>query len=122
MYPMRDLIASPWVATSKPSTRPDPAVGVMIPQSIRIVVVLPEPFAPRNANTSPGFTSSVSRLTAMKSPKLLVRSCVSIAASTLVQRLVEAVAAQREDAQPEKRQRQRVRPEHFESDAFENDP
>src|SRR5579884_615455 len=119
---MRRLIASPSVATSKPSTRPDPSVGVMIPQSIRIVVVLPEPFAPRNANTSPGRTSSVRWSTATSSPNLLVSPFASIAASTSVQRLAEPVGAEREHEQPVGGERQRVGPKHLDADALEDDP
>src|SRR5207248_10775507 len=108
---------------SNPSTRPVPLVGVMMPQSIRMVVVLPEPFEPRKANTSPVRTSKLRSSTAASAPKRFVNPRTSIAfATSLVQTLVEPARAEREDGQPEHRQRQRVGPEHLEPDALQDDP
>ena len=45
--------SSDWVFTSYPATVAVPLVGVNIPQSIRIVVLLPEPLGPRKPNISP---------------------------------------------------------------------
>ena len=58
--------------TSMPSTSIVPAVGVSRPISMRMVVLLPEPFAPRNAKIAPGATSKSRSSTAVKSPKRLV--------------------------------------------------
>src|SRR6185436_11002544 len=55
-----------------------PAVGRRSPISMRIVVLFPEPLAPRNAKMRPGRTAMLSRSTAVKSPKRRVRSCVSM--------------------------------------------
>src|SRR5262245_42803423 len=49
---------------SKPPTRMVPLVGNNRPHNILIVVVLPAPLGPRNANSSPGCTVNVSRSTA----------------------------------------------------------
>src|SRR5438105_4745298 len=119
---MRALMASLWVATSNPSTRPWPLLGVMIPHSMRMVVVLPDPFGPRNANTSPSLTSSDNRSTATRSHYIFVNSRASTAAGIhLVQRLAETIGAQAKHHQPEDRQGQNLRPQHFHPDAFEDD-
>ena len=44
----------------------------MIPRQIRIVVVLPAPFAPRKPKTSPGRTSNVSPSRAVVAPNRFV--------------------------------------------------
>src|SRR6266849_5109643 len=119
---MRALIDSLWVAMSNPSTRPSPLVGVMIPHNMRMVVVLPEPFGPRKANTSPSRTSNDSRSTAVRSPYTLVRSCALTAEVMSVQRLAEAVGAEPEDHQSENCQCQNFGPQHLDADALENDP
>jgi len=49
----RRLISSGCLLMSKPATRAVPAVGARMPQSMRIVVVLPEPFDPKNPKISP---------------------------------------------------------------------
>src|SRR5712691_8511774 len=91
-----------WLATSNPSTRPWPLDGVMIPHSMRMVVVLPDPFGPRNANTSPSPTSNDRRSTAIRSPYLFVNSRASTATGIrLIQRLAEPVGAQSEHHQAE---------------------
>src|SRR5216684_2102579 len=114
---MRALIDSLWVAMSNPSTRPSPLVGVMMPHNMRMVVVLPEPFGPRKANTSPSRTSNDSRSTAVRSPYTLVRSCALTAEVMSIQCLAEAVGAQ-----PENHQCQNFGPQHLDADALENDP
>src|ERR1035437_2459274 len=65
------------VATSKPATVTCPDVGCASVQSMLIVVDLPAPFGPRNANTSPSCTSKLMASAAVKSPKRLVRSRTS---------------------------------------------
>src|SRR5712691_3452172 len=119
---MRALMDSLWVATSNPSTRPWPLDGVMIPHSMRMVVVLPDPFGPRNANTSPSLTSSDRRSTAIRSPYIFVNSRASTATGIrLVQRLAEPIGAQPKHHQAEDRQRQDLWPQHLHADAFEDD-
>src|SRR5258708_6128482 len=119
---MRALIASLWVAMSKPRTRPWPLVGVMIPHSMRIVVVLPEPFGPKKAKTSPSRTSSDSRSTAISSPYAFVNSSALTAAVMSIERLAEAISAQPKHHQAEDRQREHLWPQYFDADALENDP
>src|SRR5947207_4174546 len=58
--------------------RASPEVGCTRPRSMPIVVVLPEPFGPRNPNTPPRGTRSVRRSTATTSPYCFVRSVVSM--------------------------------------------
>ena len=50
-----------------------PAVGAIRPSNMRMVVVLPAPFGPRKPYTWPAATSRSSSLTAIVSPKRLVR-------------------------------------------------
>src|ERR1043165_8374033 len=101
---------------SKPSTRPLPLDGAMMPHSMRMVVVLPEPFGPRNANTSPSRTSSDRRSTATRSPKLRLNSRASTATTGLVQRLSEAVGAEAEHDYAEGGQCEHLRPQHVQPD------
>src|SRR2546428_843763 len=58
--------------TSTPSTSIAPAVGRMRPISMRMVVLLPEPLAPRKAKIEPAATSIERSSTAVKVPKRLV--------------------------------------------------
>src|ERR1035437_3417982 len=58
---------------SWPATKPEPEVGVIMPQSMRMVVDLPEPLAPRNPKISPFFTEKVILLTATNEPNLFSR-------------------------------------------------
>ena len=44
------------LTTSKPASRADPLVGLMVVVSIPMVVDLPAPFGPSRPNTSPGAT------------------------------------------------------------------
>src|SRR5690349_15527822 len=52
----------------------------MRPTSIRIVVVFPAPFGPRNPNTSPGCSANDTSSTIVRSPMTLVRWVASKAA------------------------------------------
>src|SRR5664280_803907 len=70
---MECLISSASVIMSCPATTPAPDVGVIMPQSMRIVVDLPEPLAPRNPNISPFFTEKVILFTATKAPNFFSR-------------------------------------------------
>src|SRR5450759_2025738 len=70
---MECLISSGSVTMSCPATEPVPEVGVIMPQSMRMVVDFPEPLAPRNPNISPFFTQKVILLTAVKSPNFFSR-------------------------------------------------
>ena len=72
IYPMFRLIFSFCLYTSNPATVALPEVGIDNPQSMRIAVVFPAPFAPRKPNISPLFTSNEIALTAIKSPNRLV--------------------------------------------------
>ena len=59
--------SSAWLATSKPATVAVPAVGLSRVVRIRSVVVLPAPFGPRKATTSPSATSRSTASTAVTS-------------------------------------------------------
>ena len=58
-----------------------PEVGLLSPQSMRIAVVFPAPFAPRNPKISPRFTRKEIWSTAVKWPKHLVNWSTSMAKS-----------------------------------------
>ena len=62
-----------------PSTVADPDVGEMRPASMRIVVVLPDPFGPTKPTTSPAGTSKLSPSTATTSPKRFDNESAAIA-------------------------------------------
>jgi hypothetical protein len=52
-----ELHARLWgIPTSKPASRADPLVGLIVVVSIPMVVDLPAPFGPSRPNTSPGTT------------------------------------------------------------------
>ena len=53
--------------TSKPATLAVPEVGGKTPVIIRMVVVLPAPFGPRNPRISPFSTLKLTSLTALRS-------------------------------------------------------
>ena len=55
-----------------------PAVGVMKPASIRMVVDLPAPLGPRKPSTSPRRTLNDTLSTAVNAPKRLVRPSISM--------------------------------------------
>src|SRR5438445_3862617 len=65
--------------TSTPPTIAVPLVGSSSPHSMRIVVDLPAPFAPRKPKISPVRTSNRRWSTARKSPNRRVRSFTTIA-------------------------------------------
>src|SRR5208337_2103389 len=75
---MECFISSDSVIMSCLATNPPPDVGVIIPQSMRIVVDLPEPFAPRKPKISPFFTENVILLTATNAPNFFSRSVTEI--------------------------------------------
>ena len=60
-----------------PSSRISPADAAVRPSSMRMSVVLPAPFGPRNPNATPAGTRSSTSWTAVRSPKRLVRPEVS---------------------------------------------
>src|SRR4051795_12444112 len=84
MYPMRSLIRSASVATSKPTTVALPPVGSRIPQSMRMVVDLPAPFGPRTPKISPRSTVSETSRTATRRPKVRDRFSVLTMGSALI--------------------------------------
>ena len=61
-----------------PATMTDPAVGLINPAIILIVVVLPAAFGPSTAKNSPFGTDKFIPLTAVKSPNFFTRSFNSI--------------------------------------------
>jgi hypothetical protein len=65
-------------AYGPPSTAALPASGRESPQSIRIVVVLPAPFGPRNPVMVPGWQRNDTSSTTVAAPKRLLRPCASI--------------------------------------------
>ena len=69
---MRDLAAIGAVRISWPHTAAVPAVGVMKPVIIFMVVDLPAPFGPRKPSTSPLSTEKDTSSTARIGPKCLV--------------------------------------------------
>ena len=77
------LTASGWRVMSQPATRPQPSVGRLRPQSMRMAVVFPAPLAPRKPKISPGMTLSVMWSTAVKRPKRLVSPRVSMIGSVM---------------------------------------
>ncbi|OIQ77152.1 hypothetical protein GALL_411570 [mine drainage metagenome] len=77
---------------ARPKTRTVPLSGRANPSSMSIVVVLPAPFGPRNARTSPASTWRSSPSTARTEPNDLVRPRRSMARSVVVSRMgVDAV-------------------------------
>jgi hypothetical protein len=61
-----------------PLTVTEPLVGSDRPATMRMVVVLPAPFGPRNPKIAPAAAVRLSPSTAVKSPYLFVRSWISI--------------------------------------------
>ena len=66
--PIRSRSRTPPRAGSIPRTDTDPPSRGRYPSRISTVVVLPAPFGPRSANTSPGATSKLTPLTASRAP------------------------------------------------------
>ena len=63
---------------SNPAIAARPALGAMNPVSIRISVVFPAPFGPRNATTCPWRIENDASWTATNGPKYLLRPWASI--------------------------------------------
>src|SRR5437016_12357859 len=63
---------------------PLPSSGRSSPQSILMVVVLPEPFGPRNPHTSPSGTAISTWSTASFVPNCLVSPCTSMARASAI--------------------------------------
>src|SRR5579884_3911394 len=80
MYPRCARAWSDCEKTSKPATVARPEVGGMKPARIRMVVVLPAPFGPRNPRISPRLTRNEIWSTAVRLPYTFVRFCTSITA------------------------------------------
>src|SRR5262249_30734308 len=70
--------SSPSVRRSNPPTLTVPVVGKSSPQSILMVVVLPAPFGPRKANSSPSGAVRFRSCTATFGPYRLVTFVISI--------------------------------------------
>ncbi len=68
---MRRFTISGSRPTSNPATVPRPLVGLRMPESMRMSVDFPAPFAPRRPMISPGGTANVTSATARKEPKVL---------------------------------------------------
>src|SRR6188472_781088 len=79
---MRRRSASASRGTSSPSTEISPAVGVNSPQSMRIVVDLPEPFGPRKPYTCAAGTVRSTWSTATRVLNRLVNPRARIAVSS----------------------------------------
>ena len=77
--PMRSRSRAPPVSGSTPSTATVPAVRVRKPSRISTIVVLPAPFGPSSANTSPSAISKLTPRTASSEPYDLCRSTTSTA-------------------------------------------
>jgi len=81
MYPIRRCTRSGWRMTSSPSTRALPESGRIVPHSILMVVVLPDPLGPRNPKIWPRSTVTSMPSTAVKVPKVFRRPVTSMACS-----------------------------------------
>src|ERR1035437_7786002 len=73
MYPIFFLICSVCEYASNPATLTSPEVGFESPERIRITVVFPAPFAPRNPKISPEYTSKLRLSLATKLPNFFTR-------------------------------------------------
>ena len=85
-------------STASPNRKASPDDGGSSPVSIFIVVVLPQPFDPRNPKISPRAISKSTLSTAVKSPNLRVSPFATMAASpdvTLRRGMMLAVSATR---------------------------
>ena len=78
--PIEDAAAHRSATTSQPSIRALPSAGRRTPASNRIVVVLPAPFRPRNAHSSPRPTPNDNRSTTVRRPNRIVSPSASIIA------------------------------------------
>src|SRR5258705_10916362 len=75
---------------ASPSIRMSPLVARARPSSKRIVVVLPDPFGPRNPNTEPRGTARSRESTARCRPNVLVKPTVSIARPSVASLIARA--------------------------------
>src|ERR1700694_3124455 len=84
---------------SRPAKRMPPASGAISPVSSPISVVLPAPFGPMMACSSPARMSSVIRSEAMTPPKRLLRSwiCRSASATAIAPQQPGDAAAREQD-------------------------
>src|SRR5690349_580688 len=97
-----------------------------MPQSIRMVVLLPDPFGPRNANTSPRSTSNVTSFTATRVPKRLVMRSTRMAGAgawtfTAIGTLAEAAHRPPQDGRGEQAERERLLPKDLDPHALQHD-
>src|SRR3989475_10843852 len=103
---------------SYPPTIARPALGASTPQSIRIMVVLPDPFGPSNPKISPCGIERSTRSTARREPNFFVRPSATIAFPTAASGglLLQPDRAQGAEEQNECRERgevaQQVRRRH----------
>ena len=68
MKPSARFAASGFTRKSWPAILTEPAVGCRIPAIMRIVVVFPAPFGPRNPKSSPDGTTRSRERTAVNVP------------------------------------------------------
>ena len=73
------------MATSAPKISALPVLGEMSPISMRMTVVLPEPFGPRKPTTSPGCTSKDTESTPSDRPYHFVSEHVRMAGALTMQ-------------------------------------
>src|SRR5438128_12684445 len=95
---------------SRPSKRTRPASGLSSPLSCPIKVVLPAPFGPITACSSPAGTSSVISSDASTPPKRLVTPsiCNSGSATThALQQSIDTAAREQDDQQEQRAQHDR---------------
>ena len=71
-------------AIELPMIEPLPSLGLIKPRSIRIVVVLPDPFGPTKPQIVPSGTSKLALFTAKTSPYRLLRLLTEIAGVFIV--------------------------------------
>src|SRR6266540_293400 len=90
---------------SRPANRTRPASGAISPSSSPINVVLPAPFGPMTACSSPAGTASVISSDATTPPKRLVRPSISSSASATARVLQQAVDAAAREQHHQEEQR-----------------
>src|SRR5512140_1494151 len=101
MQPTRRIAASKSLRSSCPSMTTWPLVGLTRPTSIRIVVVLPAPFGPRNPNTSPRWRANDTSETTSRSPYLFASlSAERTTSEALTRRQLYAMRQARRHRQP----------------------
>ena len=82
MYPTRWRVAMSRASTTLPKSLAWPSVASSRPVSIFMVVDLPQPLEPRKPKISPRRIRKLTRSTAVKAPKRMVRLCASMAMSS----------------------------------------